>query len=62
MFFETKTFMELLTEHLMKFEKEVDKYFSSLGKNEFANIINPFTANAQILQAGTGTQEKLVKF
>ena len=30
--FEIKSFTELVTEHLMKFEKEIDGYFSSLGK------------------------------
>ena len=45
----------------MKFEWEIDKYFSSLGKDKFAFIRNSFTANARILQAGTGTQEELVK-
>ena len=59
--FDTKSFTELVIEHLMKFEWEIDKYFPSLGKDEFAFIRNPFTANAQILQAGTGTQEELVK-
>ena len=59
--FETKSFTELVIEHLMKFEWEIDKYFPSLGKDEFAFIRNLFTANAQILQAGTGTQEELVK-
>ena len=34
--FETKSFTELVIEHLMKFEWEIDKYFSSLGKDEFA--------------------------
>ena len=58
--FETKSFTELVIEHLMKFEWEIDKYFSSLGKDEFAFIRNSFTANARILQAGTGTQEELV--
>ena len=61
--FETKSFTELVIEHLMKFEWEIDKYFPSLGKDEFAFVRNPFTANAnaRILQAGTGTQEELVK-
>ena len=59
--FETKSFTELVIEHLMKFEWEIDKYFPSLGKDEFAFIRNPFTANARILQVETGTQEELVK-
>ena len=59
--FETKSFTELVMGHLVKFEWEIDKYFPSLGKDEFAFIRNPFTANARILQAGTGTQEELVK-
>ena len=45
----------------MKFKREIDEYFPSLGNDEFAFIKNPFPANAQILQAGTGTQEELVK-
>ena len=59
--FETKSFIELVIEHIMKFKWEIDKYFPSLGKDEFAFIRNSFTANAWILQAGTGTQEELVK-
>ena len=59
--FETKSFIELVTKHLIKFEREIDEYFPSLGKNEFAFIRNPFTANAPILQVGTGIQEELVK-
>ena len=38
----------------MNFEKEIDKYFSSLGEDDFVHIKNPFTANVQMLQAGTG--------
>ena len=48
--FETKSFIELVTKHLIKFEREIDEYFPSLGKNEFAFIRNPFTANTPILQ------------
>jgi len=51
---ETKSFSELVTEHLMKFKKEIDGYFPSLGEDEFAYLRNPFTANAQMLQAGIG--------
>ena len=58
--FETKSFTDLVTEYFMKFEK-IDRYFPSLGKDEFAFIRNPFTTSAQILLAGTGTQEELVK-
>ena len=46
----------------MKFESKIDAFFSSLGKDEFAHIINPFIANAQMLHTGTGTQEELVEF
>ena len=46
----------------MKFEKEIDGYFLSLGKDGFAYIRNPLTANAQMLQTQIGTQEELVKF
>ena len=58
---ETKSFSELVTEHLMKFEKEIDGYFPSLGEDEFACLRNPSTANAQMVQAGTGVQEELVE-
>ena len=53
-------FSELVTEHLMKLEKEIDSYFPSLGEDEVAYLRNPFTANAQTLQAGTGMQEELI--
>ena len=59
--FETKSFTELVTEHLIKFKIQIDGHFPSLGKDELAYIRNLFTANAQILQAGTGTQKELVK-
>ena len=49
--FGTKTFTKLVTENVVKFEKKIDEYFPSLGKDESAFIQNPFTANAQILQA-----------
>ena len=45
----------------MKFKKEICGYFPSLGKDRFAFIRNPFTANDQMLQTGTGTQEELIK-
>ena len=54
---ETTRFSELVTEHLMKLEKEIDGYFPSLGEDEVAYLTNPFTANAQTLQTGTGMQE-----
>ena len=56
---EITSFSELVTEHLMKLEKEIDGYFSSLGEDEV--LRNPFTANAQTLQAGTGMQEELIE-
>ena len=57
--YEIKNITELVTEHLMKFEKKTDEYFPSLGKDAY--IRNPFTANAQMPQTGTGTHEELVK-
>ena len=59
--YETKSFTELVTKYFMKFEKEIDGYFPSLGKDGFAFIKTPFTANAQMLQTGTGIQEEMVK-
>ena len=58
---ETTRFSELVTEHLMKLEKETDGYFLSLGEDEVAYLKNPFTANAQTLQAGIGMQEELIE-
>ena len=58
---ETSRFSELVTEHLMKLEKEIDGYFPSLGEDEVAYVRNRFTANAQTLQAGTGMQEELIE-
>ena len=49
---ETTRFSELVTEHLMKLEKEIDGYFPSLGEDEVAYFRISFTANAQTLQAG----------
>ena len=57
---ETTRFSELVIEHLIKLEKEIDGYFRSLGQDEVAYLRNPFTANAQTLQAGTGMQEELI--
>ena len=54
--YETKSFTKLVTKYLMKFDKVIDGNFQSLGKNGFAYIRNPFSANAQMLQIGTGTQ------
>ena len=58
---ETSRFAELVTEHLMKLEKEIDGYFSSLGEDKVAYLTNPFAANAQTLQAGTCMQEELIE-
>ena len=58
---ETTRFSELVTEHVIKLEKEIDGYFPSLGEDEVAYLRNPFTANAQTLQAGTGMQEELIE-
>ena len=58
---ETTRFSELVTEHLMKLEKEIDGYFPSLGEDKVAYLRNTFTANAQTLQAGTGMQEELIE-
>ena len=57
----TTRFSELVPEHLMKLEKEIDGYSPSLGEDEVAYLRNPFTANAQTLQAGTGMQEELIE-
>ena len=51
--YETKSFTELVTEYLTKFEKEIDGYLLNLGKDGFAYIKNPFSGNAQMLQTGT---------
>ena len=59
--FETKHFTELVTEHLMKFQKEIYSYYPSLDKDKLACFRNPFIANAPMLQTGTGTREELVK-
>ena len=58
---ETIRFSELVTEHVMKLEKEIDGYFPSLGEDKVAYLRNPFAANAQTLQAGTGMQEELIE-
>ena len=58
---ETTTFSKLVTEHLMKLEKEIDGYFPSLDEDKIAYLKNPFTANAQTLQAGTDMQEELIE-
>ena len=58
---ETTRFSKLVTEHLMKLEKKIDGYFPSLGEDEVAYLRNPFIANAQTLQAGTGMQEELIE-
>ena len=58
---EITRFSELVTEHLMKLEKEIDGYFPSLGEDEVACLRNPFTANAQTRQAGTGMKEELIE-
>ena len=58
---ETTSFSELVTKHLMKLEKEIDGYFPSLGEDEVVYLRDPFTANAQTLQAGTGMQEELIE-
>jgi len=51
----------LVTEHLMKFEKEINGCYPSLGEDQFAHLRNPFAANAQMLQAGIGMQQELVE-
>ena len=58
---ETIRFLELVTEHLMKLEKKIEHYFPSLGEDKVAYLRNPFTVNAQTLQAGTGMQEELIE-
>ena len=46
--YETKSVTELVTKFLMKFEKAIDGYFASLGKDRLAYIRNLFTANATV--------------
>ena len=58
---ETTRFSELVTEHLMKLEKEIEGCFPSLGEDEVAYLRNPFAVNAQTLQAGTGIKEELIE-
>ena len=58
--FETTRFIELVIEHFMMLEKETNGYFRILREDEAAYLRNPFTANAQTLQAGTGMQEELI--
>ena len=50
----TKKLIELVTKYLIKFEKEIDGYFSSLRKDGFAYIKNAFSANAQSLHVKMG--------
>ena len=45
----------------MKLEEEIDDFFKILLKVNFGYLRNPFTANAKVLQAGTGMQENVVK-
>ena len=52
-------FTELTTKHLVKLKGKIDGYFSNLGEDELVYFRNSFTANAQVLQAGTGIQENL---
>ena len=61
--YETKSFTELpnITKYLMKFEKQIHEYFPSLGKDRFAFIRNPLTANVQMLHTGIGTQKEQIK-
>ena len=58
---ETTRFSELVTEHLMMLEKEIDGYLSSLCEDKFAYLRNLFTGNAETLQAGTGMQEEVIE-
>ena len=60
-YYEIKNFTKLVTEYLIKFEMKIHEYFPSQSKNGFVYIRNPFTANAQMLQTETGTQEEQVK-
>ena len=57
----TDKFTGLVTEHLMKMEEEINSYFPSLDGDEFVYLRNPFSTDAQVLQAGTGRQEELVE-
>ena len=42
----TRGFTKLFNKYRIKFKKEIDAYFLSLGEDGFACIRNPFTANA----------------
>ena len=57
--YETKSFTKMVTKYLMKFEKEIDRYFLSPRKD--GHVRNPFTANAQMLQTETNSRKKLFK-
>ena len=50
-------FTEVVTKHLMKFEKKINGYFLILVKDNFVYIKNPFTSNTQMLHAGKCTQK-----
>ena len=45
----------------MKMEEEINSYFPSLDGDEFVYLRNPFSTDAQVLQAGTGRQEELAE-
>ena len=57
----TDKFTGLVTVHLMKMEEEINSYFPSLDGDEFVYLRNPFSTDAQVLQAGTGRQEEFVE-
>ena len=59
--FETTRFLELVTEHIVKLEKEIDGYFRSLREDKVAYLRNLFTAKAQTLQAETDMQVELIE-
>ncbi|CAM1294903.1 ZBED8 (predicted) [Pycnogonum litorale] len=45
----------------MNLEEELDRYFPNIGEDEFVYLRNPFAANAQLVQPGTGMQDELVE-
>ena len=60
--YETKSFTKPVNKYLMKFEKEIDGYFSCLGKDGFGYIKNPFTTNVQRLQIETVFKSNWLNF
>lgn len=57
---ETDALKILIIEHLTKLEKELSSYIPALDEDELVYLRNPFTANPEALQPGTGKQEALI--